>query len=80
MRSHQKFALNAQHSRDGEKKCSKCRRWGPLEDFPPNPNLSSGLSSWCRECHRNSVRDWRRRNRERENARRRVGAKERRAA
>jgi hypothetical protein len=29
-------------------------------------------SSWCHECHRDAVRAWRRRNRDRENAHRRV--------
>jgi len=71
LRTDRKFSYNAQTPRDGEKVCAKCRRWGEPADFPPSPMQSSGLSSWCRECHREAVRDWRRRNRERENARRR---------
>jgi predicted sulfurtransferase len=66
-----RFAYSAQSARNGEKVCAKCRRWARLADFPSNGRASTGRSSWCRECHRNAVRDWRRRNRERENARRR---------
>ncbi len=66
-----RFARNAQTRLDGEKFCSACRKWHPVADFPRSSIQSSGLSSWCRECHREAVRDWRRRNRERENARRR---------
>lgn len=67
-----RFFHNAQLPREGMKACSKCRSWVPLEDFPPNARTSSGRSSWCRPCHREAVRDWRRRNRHLENARRRV--------
>ena len=67
-----KFAYNAQTPRDREKVCAKCHRWGELADFPANGKASSGRSSWCRSCHRDAVRDWRRRNREIENARRRA--------
>ena len=55
----------------GEKRCSHCSRWLPLSDFVANRRAYLGRSSWCRECHREAVRDWRRRNRERENAHRR---------
>jgi hypothetical protein len=58
-----KFAYNAQTPRDREKVCAKCRRWGELADFPANGKASSGRSSWCRSCHRDAVRDWRRRKR-----------------
>ncbi len=73
-----RFAYNAQVSRNGEKVCAKCRGWAPMADFPPSGKASSGRSSWCRECHREAVRDWRRRNRERENADRRAATAERR--
>ncbi len=66
------FAYNAQSSRNGAKVCAKCRQWAELVDFPSNGRASTGRSSWCRSCHRNAVRDWRRRNRDRENARRRT--------
>ncbi len=72
LRTDRKFAYNAQSLRDHEKICSKCRRWGALDDFPADGRMGSGRSSWCRPCHANAVRDWRRRNRERENARRRT--------
>ena len=66
-----RFARNAQRRLDNEKFCSACREWHLVADFPRSSTQSSGLSSWCREAHRNAVRDWRRRNRESENARRR---------
>ena len=72
LRTDRKFSYNAQTASGSEKTCSKCRRWGELADFPVVGKTSSGRSSWCRECHREAVRDWRRRNRERENARRRT--------
>ncbi len=71
MRPDRKFTYNAQTTRDGAKICSKCHRWAALPDFPPSPMQSSGLSSWCRSCHAAAVRDWRVRNRDRNNARRR---------
>jgi len=42
------------------KRCSRCSRWLPLEAFPGNRRMKAGRSSWCRECHREAVRDWRR--------------------
>ncbi len=72
------FVYSAQSSRNGAKVCAKCRRWGELADFPADGRMGSGRSSWCRECHREAVRDWRRRNRERENADRRAATAERR--
>ena len=72
MRTERKFSHSAQSVLDGEKACAKCRRWGELADFPANGKASSGRSSWCRSCHRDAVRAWRRRNREIENARRRA--------
>jgi hypothetical protein len=76
LRTDRKFAYNAQTASNGEKVCSKCRRWGELTDFPADGKMSSGRSSWCRPCHANAVRDWRRRNREIENARRRANPQE----
>jgi hypothetical protein len=71
MRPDRKFTYNAQTPRDGEKVCARCRRWGALASFPPDGRQGSGRSSWCRACHRQAVRDWRARNRDRNNARRR---------
>jgi hypothetical protein len=55
-----------------EKPCSGCSRWLPLDAFPVNRRMHFGRSSRCRECAREATRDWRRRNRERENADRRA--------
>jgi len=71
MRTDRKFSHNAQSVLDAEKVCAKCRRWGELTDFPADGRMGSGRSSWCRDCHREAVRSWRARNRDRENARRR---------
>jgi hypothetical protein len=75
-----KFAHDAQSAREGEKACSKCRRWAALADFPPNSKTSSGRSGWCQGCHREAVRAWRRLNRDEENRRRRARTAERRVA
>jgi hypothetical protein len=49
---------------EGRKLCTHCREWLLLADFPPNPQISTGLSSWCRECHRKATREWRKRHRD----------------
>jgi hypothetical protein len=49
---------------EGEKFCSKCGDWLPLKEFPRNQRMHLGVSSRCRECHREATRDWRSRNRE----------------
>jgi hypothetical protein len=41
------------------KPCSRCRERKPPDAFPPNAQLSSGLSSWCRACHAEATRAWR---------------------
>jgi hypothetical protein len=46
----------------GVKRCSECGKTGPLDAFPPNSRTRNGLSSWCRECHNEAVREWRERN------------------
>jgi hypothetical protein len=61
---------------EGEKFCSKCGDWLPLEEFPRNRRMYLGVSSRCRECHREATRDWRERNRERVNAERRAAYRE----
>jgi hypothetical protein len=62
--------------REGEKFCSKCGDWLPLEEFPRNRRMHLGVSSQCRECHRAASKDWRDRNRERVNAERRAAYRE----
>jgi hypothetical protein len=59
-----------------EKRCTNCSAWLPLEDFPANRRSHLGRGSWCRQCARAATRDWRRRNRERENAERRAAYRE----
>ena len=43
----------------GEKRCTKCGEWSPFAEFPPQNNVRTGLSSWCRRCHREAVRAYR---------------------
>lgn len=35
---------------DTVKTCSKCKRILPLDNFYKNKTLSSGYSSWCKDC------------------------------
>lgn len=53
------------------KVCRHCGLEKPASEFRRNPRCRDGLSSWCAECHRGAVRDWRSRNLERELARQR---------
>jgi hypothetical protein len=46
------------------KRCRHCDTDKPADEFRRNPRCRDGLSSWCAECHRQAVRDWRSRNRE----------------
>jgi len=36
----------------GLKKCKKCLNDKPLEQFPKNKKIKSGLDSWCKDCHK----------------------------
>jgi hypothetical protein len=56
---------------EGKKRCAKCRELRPIEDFPANEQLSTGLSPWCRSCHREATRKSREKYRNRYNAARR---------
>ena len=56
--------MTSQSVLDGLKPCSKCGRSLPVEAFPRNGQLSTGLSSWCRECHAGAVNAWREKQRE----------------
>jgi hypothetical protein len=51
--------------------CRRCRQWLPADRFRPNPRLRGGLDSWCKACHADAVREWRAKNRDEVNARRR---------
>ena len=53
------------------KRCRHCGQQKPASEFRRNSRCRDGLSSWCSECHRQAVRDWRLRNREAEKARQR---------
>jgi len=54
------------------RRCTHCGEFLPFSAFRPNLRLSSGWSSWCRDCSVESSRAWRERNRERVNAARRT--------
>jgi predicted nucleic acid-binding Zn ribbon protein len=56
---------------EAERLCGHCGRWLPRGEFPAHKARHSRLSSWCRECHRQSTREWRTRNRDEDKARRR---------
>jgi hypothetical protein len=53
------------------KRCTHCREWLPFSAFRPNKKLKSGLNSWCRKCGLLATQEWRERNRDELNARRR---------
>lgn len=38
------------------KSCTKCEVEKPEEDFPSDKRNATGLSSWCRECHKKRSR------------------------
>lgn len=54
---------------DVQRVCTKCKtaHSATLEFFPPCKSGKYGLSSWCRRCHYDYVRDWAVRNKERHN-------------
>jgi hypothetical protein len=41
-----------------EKRCRKCGLTKARADFPASHQVSDGLSSWCRICHREATRQW----------------------
>jgi hypothetical protein len=41
------------------KRCTKCGDDQPFDEYPPNKKTKDGLSSWCRDCHREASRQWR---------------------
>jgi hypothetical protein len=51
--------------------CRRCRKRKRRAEFWPNPRLSTGVSSWCKDCSRASSRASRQRYRDRYNAARR---------
>ena len=51
--------------------CTMCHETKSVEEFWPNPRLKTGLSSWCKDCHRVGRRRTREKHRDRYNAARR---------
>ena len=49
------------------KVCRKCGTRDELDEFPPNPRVSDGRSSWCRRCHNDATAAWREANRDKVN-------------
>jgi hypothetical protein len=39
------------------RRCSKCRRRKPSEEFPPNASMRDGLNCYCRECTNRVARE-----------------------
>jgi hypothetical protein len=54
-------ALSVRQEDARVKRCRHCDRTLPLDAFPPNPRMSSGRGSWCRECSNAAGRALRRR-------------------
>jgi hypothetical protein len=46
------------------KDCRKCHRTKSVSEFPRNPRVSDGYSSWCKACHAAACRQTRARQRE----------------
>jgi hypothetical protein len=51
--------------RDGEQRCSECRQWKPLWDYPRRKTRIMGRHKICTPCGTKMKRDWRARNLER---------------
>jgi hypothetical protein len=54
------------------RRCTKCSQWLPFSAFPKHARMHNGISSHCRDCHREATNDWRERNRDELNERRRT--------
>jgi len=46
----------------GKKECTKCKEVKLLNEFKSDKNKKNGYSSWCKECHKQAVRNWRKDN------------------
>jgi hypothetical protein len=46
-----------------EKRCTGCNETKPLEVFGPDPMISDGLQSRCRQCKAAATQEWRARRR-----------------
>ncbi len=62
---------NNLHATQTHAQCTRCKKWFPFADFSKNRSarkLLGGLRQICRPCDTEARTDWRRRNRERDNA------------
>jgi len=52
-----------------EKVCSKCKTEYPatLEYFFKHPKCKDGLSSWCKSCRKEAIKQWNNKNRDKKN-------------
>jgi hypothetical protein len=41
---------------DRPRSCRRCRQVKPATEFWPNERVSTGLSPWCKDCHRAATR------------------------
>jgi len=55
---------DAQTIEDGEKRCSKCEKWLPIDEFYTDDRKSTGLKSHCIECFSEDTEKWRQNHRE----------------
>ena len=46
----------------GKKECTKCKEVKLLNEFKSDKNKKNGYSSWCKECHKQAHRNWRKNN------------------
>lgn len=53
--------------RDGTKKCTICKEWKVLSNFPNDQSRGDKLNPFCRQCNTIKMRSYRERNRERIN-------------
>jgi hypothetical protein len=50
--------MTRQRPRGTLKQCTNCGRWLGPALFPRDRATRSGLSSWCRPCHRAATKAW----------------------
>jgi 5-methylcytosine-specific restriction endonuclease McrA len=58
--------------------CRRCLRVLDASEFRPNPKLTDGIDSWCKDCHRTAVRQSRAKHSDRYNRQRRRDVRSRR--
>ena len=65
-KAHHGQLRTAEVERDGQRKCSRCGEWKPLDAFAAR--AGAPRQSYCGDCRREYLREWRERNREHHNA------------